>query len=87
MKVVARQIGDESDDQYHGGAAAGITIANGAATILSRVIASQLFGIPRTDFVTYAAAAALLVVIAIISSYLPARRAARVEPMSALRYE
>jgi ABC-type antimicrobial peptide transport system permease subunit len=57
------------------------------AWILSRVLSSQLFGITARDPYTYAAVALLLAGVALTATYLPARRAARLDPMLALRSE
>jgi ABC-type antimicrobial peptide transport system permease subunit len=57
------------------------------AWILSRVLASQLFGITAQDPLTYATVALLLGVVALAATWLPARRATRVDPMSSLRTE
>jgi predicted permease len=65
------------------GVAAGI----GGALALGRVIASMLYGLKAWDPVTIGVAAALLMVIALASSWVPARRAAGVDPMRALRHE
>jgi len=65
------------------GVGTGILGALGA----TRLIAHLLFGIRPSDPVTFMAVAFLLAIVAVIASYIPARRAARVDPMVALRYE
>jgi putative ABC transport system permease protein len=57
------------------------------ALALTRVLRSQLYGVSPTDPPTFAAVAALLLAAATLASYLPARRAARVDPVIALRTE
>jgi ABC-type antimicrobial peptide transport system permease subunit len=57
------------------------------ALAVTRVIASLLFGIAPSDPLTYAAISALLLWVALIAMYLPARRAMAVDPLVALRYE
>jgi ABC-type antimicrobial peptide transport system permease subunit len=65
--------------------AMGTVIGTAAALMLSRVLASQLYGITPTDPLTFAAAVLFLGVIALLAIYIPARRATRVAPMIALR--
>ena len=71
---------------YHGMilSAVGIAVGIGAAIALTRLMASLLFGVTPLDATTFAAAAALLALAAFLASYLPARRAARVDPMTTL---
>jgi putative ABC transport system permease protein len=57
------------------------------ALSLSRLMVSQLYGVRATDPVTFVTVAALLIVVSLAASYLPARRAMRVDPMVALKYE
>src|SRR5579864_6447136 len=68
-------------------AALGVAIGLGAALALSRVMAGYVYGITSTDPITLAGASLLLMLVALLASYLPARRATRVNPMAALRYE
>ena len=68
-------------------ALAGVALGTLAAAFASRLIESLLFGIHALDPLTFASAAALFTVVTLIASYLPARRAARVDPMVALRNE
>jgi putative ABC transport system permease protein len=65
----------------------GIAAGSIAAWILAPLMSNLLFGVSASDPLTFAGVAALLTLVAFLSSYVPARRAMRVEPMVALRYE
>ena len=67
--------------------ATGAALGLGSAFVLTRFMESLLFGVARTDALTFAVGPAVLVVVALLASYLPARRAARVDPVIALRHE
>jgi ABC-type antimicrobial peptide transport system permease subunit len=65
----------------------GSTIGVTGALLLSKVMRSQLFGVQPTDIATYLVGACGLMLVVLAASYIPARRAMRVDPMQALRYE
>jgi ABC-type antimicrobial peptide transport system permease subunit len=67
--------------------AIGIAIGVPVALALTRVVSSQLYGLKATDPLTIVAASLVLAAVAMFAGYLPARRASRVDPLVALRYE
>jgi putative ABC transport system permease protein len=65
----------------------GVVIGGLAAAAVARVLSSLLYGVSALDPLAYGAAVALLLAVALAANWLPARRAARVDPMIALRTE
>jgi ABC-type antimicrobial peptide transport system permease subunit len=66
---------------------AGVTLGALAAATMSRVITSLLHGVERVDPLTYGSLAVVMVAVALLASFLPARRAANGDPVRALRSE
>jgi ABC-type antimicrobial peptide transport system permease subunit len=67
--------------------AAGIVVGVAIAAGASRLVTTLLFGLAGTDSVTIAGAIAVMIVVSALAGFLPARRASRVDPMIALRYD
>jgi putative ABC transport system permease protein len=68
-------------------ALAGIAIGAAGALALTRLVEKFLFATPVTDPVTYVLVPAVLVAVALLACYIPARRAMRLDPISALRHD
>jgi putative ABC transport system permease protein len=68
-------------------AGSGLAIGIGAALVLGRAVASLLYGVTPTDAATLTGVTAFLAAVAMVATYVPARHAARVNPLEALRYD
>jgi putative ABC transport system permease protein len=65
----------------------GVVLGLGAAFALTRLMSGLLFGVGTVDLPTFTTISLFLVVVSLLACYLPARRAMRIDPLSALRYE
>jgi putative ABC transport system permease protein len=65
----------------------GVVIGMVCAVGLTRLMTSMLYDVSATDPLTFAAVAGALLAVVVLASYFPARRATKVDPMTALRYE
>ncbi|MGB7847554.1 MAG: ABC transporter permease [Candidatus Acidiferrum sp.] len=66
---------------------AGIAVGLTAAILVTRIMASELYGVSAVDPVTYLAVALVMAAVTLLACYIPTRRAMRVDPITALRYE
>jgi putative ABC transport system permease protein len=65
----------------------GVAIGLAGSLLATRIIAAFLFGVDATDPLTFSTIALLLLAVALLASYIPSRRALRIDPLSALRSE
>ncbi|HSE24657.1 MAG TPA: ABC transporter permease, partial [Pyrinomonadaceae bacterium] len=65
----------------------GLALGLAGAMVLTRLVATLLFGVTTTDVPTFVAVSLTLIAVALIACYIPARRATRVDPLTALRYD
>src|SRR5215469_2223840 len=65
----------------------GVVLGTTGAMFGARLLSSLLFGVTARDATTYAAVSVLLILVALVASYIPARRSAKIDPIVALRYE
>ncbi len=65
----------------------GVTIGVVGAIVVTRLMRSLLFAVAPTDLMTFGISAVVLIVVALLACFIPARRATKVDPLVALRYE